>query len=440
MVAQPFSLTTSAANLRRLAMIRLILITALIAGFIYLKYATQSDLINPTHLTMLALFALVTMLTYWRLQQPWPVTDLEYFTHLLFDILGLTVVLYASGGASNPFVSYFLVPITISAALLPWRYTWLIALLSLTAYTFLLFYHQPLPHLTPSQGGHSGHQPAGINLHILGMWLTFALSTALITYFVVKMANALRQQQQLQASYREDDLRDEQILAVATLAAGTAHELGTPLSTMLVLLDELIETTSDNNVDKAQLREDYQLLKKQVESCKQILKELVNTAEIRSHQERRPAYISDYFDTLLEHWQVMRPEVRLKVELSPQLQQQQLLVEPTLEQAIGNLLNNAADANREQGGSHPVELKLYRQEAQLFIEIRDFGRGIPMEVAEHLGKPFVSTKGKGLGLGLFLSHATIDRYGGKITLHNHPEGGTVAELQLPLVISGEADV
>ena len=122
--------------------------------------------------------------------------------------------------------------------MLPWRYTWVIAGLSLLAYSLMLFYSHPIATLQPMDD-HSHHMQGDFNLHILGMWFTFAISTVLITYFVVKMANALRQQEQLLATDREDELRDEQILAVATLAAGTAHELGTPLSTMSVLLDEL---------------------------------------------------------------------------------------------------------------------------------------------------------------------------------------------------------
>lgn len=427
MPSSNLSLTASAANLKRLAAIRSILLVALLFGLGYVRHATSSDLIHPAQLTILALFALLNILTYWRLMQPWPVTDLEYFGHLLFDIAFLSIVLYTNGGATNPFVSYYLVPITISAALLPWRYTLLVAGLSLTAYTLMLFYYLPFPALQPHQSAHA-HDADGINLHIIGMWLTFALSTALITYFVVKMANALRHQEQRLARDREDELLEEQILAVATLAAGTAHELGTPLSTMMVLLDELIDTRGDD----PEIVEDLQLLKAQAETCKQILKGLVNTAELRGHADKQSIGVNNYLRDVLDRWQLIRPNQPLEISATDTTRDRQLAVDPTLEQAICNLLNNAADAATDR-----IEVSLDCEGDTLILRIRDDGPGLPMEVAEHIGKPFVTTKGRGLGLGLFLSHATINRYGGSIALYDHPAGGTVAELRLPLTKEAE---
>lgn len=417
-----FLLTASAANLRRLALIRLIFISCLLAALAYVYRSVEADFVHPAQLSILAIFALLTIITFWRLQHPWPVTDIEYFFQLLIDIGGLTIVLYFSGGATNPFVSYYLVPITVSAALLPWRFTWIIAGLSLLAYSLMLIYYRPFLSMQPTMD-HSHHAANSFNLHILGMWFTFAISTMLITYFVVKMASALRQQETKLAANREDELRDEQILAVATLAAGTAHELGTPLATMTLLLDEL----EQDYQQQPALGSDLALLKQQLESCKKILKGLVSTADAHSHGNKTAVAIGPYLQQLLSHWQVLRPQCHFHLSIAPQCQQRTLLVEPTLEQAISNLLNNAADASDQA-----IEVTANCQANDLVISIRDHGAGIAMEIAEQIGKPFVSTKGKGLGLGLFLSHATINRYGGSIELFNHPEGGTLAELRLPL--------
>ncbi|WP_101757769.1 ATP-binding protein [Oceanicoccus sp. KOV_DT_Chl] len=416
------SLTASAANLRRLAIIRLILILGLLTAIGYIYLSLKADIIHPVYLTILAILSLLNILTFWRLQKPWPVTDLEYCAQILCDIAGITALLYVSGGATNPFVSYYLVPLSISAAVLPWRYTWAISGLSLAAYTALLFYYQPLPAFQPQQGVHAGHHSSGINLHILGMWMTFALSTALITYFVVKMANALRLQQQLQANNREDILRDEQILAVATLAAGTAHELGTPLATMTVLVDELIQ----ESIKPEQLDADLLLLKNQLHNCKKILQGLVSTAEAHQPGHSSMIAVEEYIQNILDHWQVLRPQVSFSLH-SSEIPLGSIQVDSTLEQAIVNLLNNAADANPDN-----IDVHISRQGQQVQITIRDHGSGIDLAIAEQMGKPFITTKGKGLGLGLFLTHATISRYGGSIKLFNHPEGGAQAELLLPL--------
>ncbi|MEH6912385.1 MAG: ATP-binding protein [Oceanicoccus sp.] len=414
------SLTASASNLRRLATIRLIFIAVLLSALIYAYLATTADLVHPVHLVMLSVFTVLTLMTYWRLQQPWPVTDLEYFCQLLIDITGLTALLYVSGGATNPFVSYYLVPLTISAAILPWRFTWIIAGLSLLAYSLMLFFYQPLPDFQPTSGHQ--HGDGGFNLHILGMWFTFALSTGLITYFVVKMANALRQQENVRVVSRENKLLDEQVLAVATLAAGTAHELGTPLATMTVLLDEM-----EQEYPQQPLGDDLKMLKAQVDSCRQILQGLVSTAEAHSHGIKETVIIATYMQQLLDRWQVIRPNASCSVDIDESCRSNNLDVDPTLEQTITNLLNNAADACTDN-----IEITIHCQHHTLLITIRDHGTGIPLEMTEQLGKPFVTTKGKGLGLGLFLTHATINRYNGTIELHNHPHGGTVATISLPL--------
>ncbi|WP_339672468.1 ATP-binding protein [Dasania marina] len=420
------SLTASAANLQRLNIIRPIVLAGIAAALAYLQLQQAQDIsLYTTHSIIASLYALVAWATVLRLRQAWPVTDGEYFLHLLADVSIIAGLLYISGGASNPFVSYFLVPLSISAAILPWRYTWIIAGCSLVAYSLMLFYFEPLPTTVID---HSRHGSSSFNQHILGMWFNFCLSAAVITYFVVKMANTLRQRENQWAKEREDTLRDEQILAVATLAAGTAHELGTPLSTMTVLLDEIKADYSNNN-NNNQLQQDLSLLQQQVSRCNHILKNLVNTAESHSHKQQETVKLSDYITQLLDHWQLIRPNVQLSYNCSdapsPIIQ-----ADTTLEQAILNLLNNAADAS-----SDTVEIKLSWGNNSYTLTIRDHGPGIAPAIAEQMGQPFISTKGRGLGLGLFLSHATVQRYGGSIELHNHPQGGTVAELTIPLANS-----
>lgn len=410
-------LTASVANLRRLVLIRTLVISGLALALYYTVSVLETALPYSILLSTLAVMATINIVSYWRLLQGWPVTDLEYFMQLLVDVFGLSVLLYYSGGASNPFVSYYLVPLTISAAVLPWRFTWFIAGSSLTLYSLMLFYYLPLPDLSPHQ-----HHQGGLNLHVMGMWFNFAISTGLITYFVVKMAATLRKQEQHLNANREDVLRDEQILAVATLAAGTAHELGTPLSTMTVLLDELVE---EHRAEEA-LHNDLALLQQQVKTCKRILQGLVNTAQSHSLGQQLAVPINDYIKRILDHWQVLRPQARFNYHCITADPAPHLLVDSTLEQAIDNLLNNAADASQLA-----LDIELQWNADTITLTIRDHGPGIAMEIAEQIGKPFISTKGKGLGLGLFLSHATIARYGGSITLHNHPEGGTLAQLSLP---------
>lgn len=417
-------LTAAKANLQRLALVRLIVVTGQLAAIVYAYGWLDAQLPYGWLLAITLAMALAALFTFWRLRRAWPVTDSEFFAQLLLDVCSLSALLYASGGATNPFVSYYLVPLSIAATVLTGRMTTALALICVAAYTALLFFYQPLPlfspHLSPLDHGAHHHAENAINPHVFGMWGNFALSAALITYVVVRMANALREQQRELNRRREQALHSEQLLAVATLAAGTAHELGTPLATMTVLLDEM-------HSGDAQLQADIDLLKQQVRSCRVTLKKLVSTAETHQQQHFTAQPIAEFMCELLERWQVMRPAARFEWQQTPAASSPPLRADETLRQAIINLLDNGADTD-----SGPLLLALDWDAQTITLRIRDRGPGLALDIAEQLGKPFVTSKGKGLGLGLFLSHATIERCGGEIRLYNHPDGGTEAILRLPV--------
>lgn len=417
-------LTAAKANLQRLALVRILVIAGETAALLYAREILQAELRYGWLIGAIALQIVATAIVFWRLRRTWPVTDAEFFGQLLIDVGSLGLLLYCSGGATNPFVSYYLVPLAMAGAVLPSRYTASLAAICIGAYTALLFFYEPLPLLSPLAGAdpHAGHhvQEDIINPHVVGMWFNFALSAMLITYVVARMANALRDQQVELNQRREQALHDEQLLAVATLAAGTAHELGTPLTTMKILLDDMPANEPD-------LRADIDLLKQQVQTCHATLKNLVATAE--SHQRGRfPLQAVDRFvRDALERWQIVRPNARYRLDVQSGTPAPALRPDETLQQALINLLNNGADASDE-----PLELTLRWDDAAMTLHIRDRGAGVPLEIAGQLGKPFVTSKGKGLGLGLFLSHATIERCGGDIRMFNHDEGGTEVVLRLPL--------
>ena len=424
-------LTAAKTNLQRLALVRLIAITGQLAATIYAYGWLRAPLNYAWLFAVIGLLALATIFTFWRLGRPWPVTDPEFFAQLVFDVGSLSALLYFSGGATNPFVSYYLIPLTVAATVLPWRYTLALALLSIGAYSALLFFYQPLqlfasshehmhhdtvpmaaPHAMIEHGGAS-------NTHFIGMWVNFALSATLITFVIVRMANTLREQQRELTMRRENALHSEQLLAVATLAAGTAHELGTPLNTMMLVLDDM-------RSDDAQLQSDIVLLKQQTQVCRTTLKKLVDTAETHRQQNYLAQRVDLFLNELLERWQVVRPDAQYELTISAGIAPN-IRSDETLRQAIIHLLDNGADTQ-----SGPLQLQLQWDAKNIELRIRDRGPGIPLAIAEQLGKPFVTNKGSGLGLGLFLSHATIERCGGEIRLYNHPDGGTEAVLRLPL--------
>lgn len=425
--------TALQANLYRLFTIRLIVFVCQMLALAYAYFIAAMMLDYGLILGIVALLGLVNGALYWRLTRRTEPSQREFFVHLLFDVMGLSVLLYFTGGASNPFVSYFLVPVTIAAATLATRYTWLLSALALGCYTLLLFVFRPLEALMPAaEADHAEHVMPGMapavdaaasamNLHTLGMWFNFLVSAALITYFVVKMAAELRVREERIARYREDTLRNEQIVALATQAAGTAHEMGTPLGTMAVLLQEMKQ---EHAADSA-LASDLALLQRQVAACRDSLRNLVTKADL--HNQRTTCVgLRGFIGELFDQWRLVRPEVSCSMTWADADTDPDVDVDPTLQQALINMLNNAADASPD---GIEVTLRWDAQHWQMLI--RDHGAGLSRDVAGQIGTRIVSTKEGGMGVALVLSQATLNRLGGNVSLHELRDGGTLTEITLP---------
>jgi len=422
-------------NLRWLLLIRWLLMLSLVLGVGFAYFQLHLELPYLAFLAIVLLIFLFNVVTWFRLQKSWAVKPLEFFLQIFADIIGVTFLFYFSGGASNPFVSYYLVPLSIASAILPWRYTGWLAALAAVCYTLLLFYHVPIPDISPlvvmgvNQNSEQGmSMDSAINAHTLGMWFNFIVSASLITFFVVRMSQALKQQQQQLNDYREENLRDEQILAVATLAAGTAHELGSPLTTIKLLLNEMAHDYQDNSA----LEKDLQVLQEQVDICSHTLKGLVKQAEVNQSLDESEENISTYCQRIIERWLVLRPEVLADINIQETATDIFLKFHSTVEQAIINLLNNAADASVNK-----VCVEMTWSPDNLKITIVDDGSGVAPEIKAQLGQAFVTNKRKGLGLGVFLSNATISRYGGSINLLDQQPSGTRLEINLPINNKGE---
>lgn len=403
----------SRQNLARLWLIRSLLVTALLVALFWLRRTGEADTPWQPLLGVLAGMVLINLALLARLRSAWPVSEAEFFANLLLDIAFLTAVLYFTGGSTNPLVSYYLIPLIISAAVLRPRFTWTIAALTIGAYTWLFFHYHPLGLFTGV-----GHGAMTMGAHFWGMWINFVFSALLISWFVVRMSATMRAQEEAVAQARERGLRDEQIISLASVAAGTAHELRTPLATMTVLVSEL----KDQN---PQLGDDMALLQGQLARCDAILKELVLASEDGGQEET--VTIGELFSDVLEKWALVRPEARLELSLPGAGAALAVRSDQSLRYALLSFLHNAADAS-----PGAVDLSAAREDDQVLIAIEDRGPGIPGEVAASLGKRLISRKEGGLGVGVLLSSATIERLGGSVALLERAGGGTRLEIRLPL--------
>lgn len=358
----------------------------------------------------------LNLLTWLRLRFVWPVREVEVFAQLLLDVLLLSALLYLAGGATNPFVLLFLLPLTIAAATLSAIYTVLLAAVIVGCYTLLMFVYIPLPHF------HITYD-ARFDPSAWGMWFGFVLGVGLVAYFVVKMGNTLRERERMLAEVRENALRDERLVALGALAVGAAHELGTPLSTMAVVLKEL----EHEHATQPELAEKLRLLRDQVTRCKDTLSNMLSSTEQARAERGYSVALDSYLEDLLVQWRSMRPSAQVSYHWKGPSPAPQIVAEQALGQVITNVLNNAADAS-----AYSVEVEASCDAGQLKIEVLDRGAGLTPVAQANAGELFFTTKEGGQGLGLFLVKAVLRRFGGALALSNRDGGGVCTCVTLPL--------
>lgn len=341
---------------------------------------------------------------------------------LTLDVGLLTGLLYWTGGPANPFSVLYLVHVALAAVMLPPAWSGALAALSVLAFGALFPTHVPIPGPLALQPGRG---EGGFSLHLQGMWGAFTLAAGLIAYFVAKLSGALRAREAELAAARDREARSARLASLATLAAGTAHELGSPLGTIAVAAKELERSLARGGGDRA-LGEEAQLIRAEVERCRAILERM--SAGAGGSVPEAPAPVEA--PALLEELRAGLPpeqRPRLRGEAEPVR-----LRAPAraLANALGSLVRNAFDASPPDA---PVRVSVREEGARVRLEVCDRGHGMAPEIAERAGEPFFSTKepGRGQGLGLFLARALAEQLGGELRLDSAPERGTRAVLELP---------
>jgi two-component system sensor histidine kinase RegB len=416
-----FALGNSHQNLRQLVAMRNVAIAAQAITVLAVARFMAVQLPVAALLQVIAALALVNLLTWYRLRWQRPVSERELVAQLLVDIAALTALLALSGGATNPFIGMFVLPLTIAAACLPTRYTWIVALVTVACYSALAFFHLPLVGV--------GEESRFQQLIVTGLWVNYAITAGMIAFFVARLAGSTRRHQQLAAEQRERDLQSEHLMRIGTLAAGAAHELAQPLATMAVAIGELQHRARG----EADLEPMTDRLAQQLRSCQETLGALLSYGR----QTIATDIEIEGFDTLVQRsltaFHARRPEVVTRLTIDTPGPAPRARHDVALRQAIVNLLSNAADASSE-----PIDVTLGWDATTLYLAVRDRGPGLAPETQRQVGRLFFTTKpqGSGNGLGLFLAQTAIARLGGALQLANAEGGGAVARIVLPVASLG----
>lgn len=342
---------------------------------------------------------------------------------LLLDMTLLTFLLLFSGGPANPFTVLYLVHIILTAAVLGTRWTWGVAVSTILAFGLLFYVHTPDSLSTHTMSENHAH----FSSHLYGMWLAFSLAAILIAVFVCTILSSLKERDDEVSKMRLQVEKNERFASLVTLAAGAAHELGSPLATIAVISGELERLATAGQLPDL-VEKDAKLLRAEVKRCKAILDEMRGQADNASLEALRKITPKDLIDELQKSFAQV-PSNIVNIDFS-KLPQELLIPKQGLIRSLRAVIRNAIDAS-------PVDSKVsvyatYDPHCFVF-SVSDHGHGMSPEVLSHATEPFFTTKqtGEGMGLGLFLVRIFCEKYGGQLDIRSTPKLETVVILTLP---------
>ncbi|MDO6690630.1 ATP-binding protein [Colwellia sp. 1_MG-2023] len=358
---------------------------------------------------VIALELIYTFISFVFYQKKLQVSQLALLIQICSDIVFMSLLLFFSGGATNAFVSLLLIPIAIAAVTLPPTLLALVAFLAIGSYSILLWF---LP-MSVMHGNMEGH--------FIAMGINFLFSTLVVALVVGKMARSINQRELAIAAYREDLLKQEQVTSLGVASAQVTHQLATPIATIQLLVDELEEDFTDNSIIVD--------MQSQLKRCSVSLDAFRSMVLSIKEQTRTVSTVDNLLNEILENLRVNYPDIDVRLLKEHQVDVT-IMADATLLPAILNLINNAIQATKANSNQEITLTSQVKKGCWQFI-IRDNGPGFTLEKLEELGMKPVSSE-QGLGMAVFLSHATLERLGGKLLLTNHHQGGALVTLTLPV--------
>ncbi|WP_200845053.1 ATP-binding protein [Roseomonas sp. 18066] len=418
MTATTSRLAASSANMQQLIQLRWIAVIGQVVTIAVVEWGFGIRLPLRVMAFMLAVLVALNLVSLLRLRLRSPVTQAELFLAIAFDVMVLTVQLYLSGGATNPFVALYLLQVVLAAILLEVRWTWaMVALTSLCCLGLTLAYR---PLVLPAH-----LEDDLFRLHLQGILVCFVLDAVLLAVFVTRITGNLRAHDAKLAHLRQQAAEEDHIVRMGLLASGAAHELGTPLATVSVILGDWKRLPAFQS--SPELMQEIAEAQAALARCKSIVTGILLSAGEARGEAPSLTTLDDFLEDCIEEWRAARSTQALRYE-NGLTEDIRLVADPALQQVIGNVLDNALEVSPQR-----VHLSVRRAGDDLVLEVSDEGPGFLPEMLAELGKPYRSSKGRqGGGLGLFLVFNVLRKLGGSLAARNRPEGGATVTLTLPI--------
>ena len=355
---------------------------------------------------------------------------------MLLDLIVLTAMLALTGGPTNPFVVFYFVNLALSGVVLSTRWAWVLCVLAIGAFALLTYSHNPVPVLQDTDRLMSvvslrGGAPSEVPLATMGAWVAFAVCASVIVNFTTRLTGELETSNLMRRKAEEQQARAEKLEALGTLAAGAAHELATPLSTIAIASSEA-QRELERAGGSEELIADLALVRRETDRCRTILDRMASDSG--QPAAGIPERLSG--DALIDEVLAdLATADRVDTEWVDGADRLMIVAPRTaLAQAVRGVVQNAIDATNDLDPDGRVTIHGDRLAGTLRLAIQDRGPGMPAEVLSRASEPFYTTKapGSGMGLGLFLARSVIERLGGSLRLESPEEGGAIVTIVLPL--------
>ncbi|WP_082672610.1 ATP-binding protein [Luteimonas abyssi] len=405
-------------NMQQLVQLRWIAVVGQVAAILVVHYGLGIDLPLQAMFAVLGVLVVFNLisLAWWHGRSR--IAGGALLLALLVDIGSLTAQLYLSGGITNPFVFLYLLQVALGAVLLRSPANWMLAAATALCVVGLVVF--PGPTAIPVDPGRGLADP-----YVQGLLICFLLMATLLVVFIARIGRILRDRTMHLAALRQRAAEEEHVVRMGLLASGAAHELGTPLSTLSVILGDWQHLPAFRS--DAELLADVKEMQTQVLRCKAIVTNILLSAGETRGEAPAQTTLHAFLDNLADEWAASRPTpefaYRSRCDANPAI-----VSDTGLRQMVFNVLDNALEASPDH-----VTLDVSCRDSDLVIEVTDTGPGFIDDVLRRLGTPYNSSKDRpGGGLGLFLSVNVARTLGGRLSARNRPEGGAVVTVVLPL--------
>ncbi len=413
------------ANLRQLIELRWLAVGGQLATVLVVQLGLAIALPWAEMLSLLGILVAFNLFSLWRNRLSQPVSQFELCIALLVDVGVLTGQLYLAGGSDNPFIYLYLLQVAVASVLLRPSYLLAVMLSTVTGFVLLTQWHRPLV-LDPAM-------PTTLSPNYLGgLLLCFLLNVGLLSIFIVRINRNLRQRDAELANAQQRAAEEVHIVRMGLLASGAAHELGTPLATLSVILGDWAHMAPF--AGEPELREEIEEMQRQIQRCKAIVTGILMSAGEMRGEAPRLTTLQVFIDGLARSWRTAHPNAELMLR-SEGLPEVEIISDSALQQVVANLLDNAAEA----APGAPLTLVAASPDdgETLSLSVLDEGPGFDPERLKHFGEPYQSSKGQpGRGMGLFLSVNVARTLGGRLQARNRKDDGeghgAAVTLTLPL--------